>query len=133
AWSLVMSRRDSDGGTTGSAHLSVGAGFPAMVVPADNALQLKNLGFLDVFAAPTLSAVVDHLRTQQPLVHINAEAVNRSPVKEILSENDVHTQVELSSVVEDGQEGQEGLCLFDVCGQMLACQALQIAATAGHS
>lgn len=136
ALSLVMSRRDSDGGTTGSAHLSVGAGFPAMVVPADNALQLKNLGFLDVFAAPTLSAVVDHLRTQQPLVHINAEAVNRSPVKEILSENDVHTQVELSAVVEDGQDGQdgqEGLCLSDVRGQTLACQALQIAAIGGHS
>lgn len=130
ALSLVMSRRDSEGGAKGSTDLSVGLDLPAMVVPADNALQLKSLGFLDVFAAPTLSAVVDHLRTQQPLVQINSEAVNRTQVKAPLSERDAHTQVDSSAVKEDGQEG---LCLSDVRGQTLACLSLQIAAIGGHS
>ncbi|HLR29866.1 MAG TPA: YifB family Mg chelatase-like AAA ATPase [Paenalcaligenes sp.] len=125
--SLVMSHTAQSNASKGPVFSSTGSGLPTMVVPADNALQLTKLGFLDIFSAPTLCAVVNHLRAQQPLVQINADAVNALQNKGAISE---YAEVEVGA---PEQELQYDLCLSDVRGQTLACQALQVAAIGGHS
>lgn len=127
ALSLVMSHTAQNNISKGPTFLPAGSELPALVMPADNALQLSDFGFLGVFSAPTLCAVVNHLRAQQPLEQINTDAVNALRIKGAIFA-DAEVRVEASE-----QVLQHDLCLSDVRGQTLACQALQVAAIGGHS
>src|SRR5690625_962287 len=84
-----------------------------LILPDKSARKLSAFPWLSILGAQSLACVVAYLQGRQTL--LNAPQVN-------LLEN---TNSEASS--------ENHICLSDVRGQALACQALEIAASGGHS
>src|SRR5690625_3757294 len=140
ALSLVMSRRPPSIGPLGVETDQQLQDLPALVLPSDNAIKLKNFELIDIYSAPDLGSVVAHLRDQQPLFQVNSQrhmGASISKADHMGPNRDGQPPVQASDirlVTEKHSQHEEGaLCLSDIRGQTLACQALEVAASGGHS
>lgn len=140
ALSLVMSRRPPSIGPLGVETDQQLQDLPALVLPSDNAIKLKNFELIDIYSAPDLGSVVAHLRDQQPLFQVNSQrhmGASISKADHMGPNRDGQPPVQASDirlVTEKHSQHEEGeLCLSDIRGQSLACQALEVAASGGHS
>jgi magnesium chelatase family protein len=132
-------------GVLPSAAAAAGAGFGTVAVPRHNAPEAALVPGLRVIAAPTLAALVAHLRRQPP-------ARSADPVQVLDGGDPGHEPVELTGPP-DGGTGRVGYAgaagataagletapssrphvdLSDVLGQPVARRAVEICAAGGH-
>lgn len=114
ALSLVQALPDRQ---KGYADLSsrTAAPIPTLIIPIDNAQRLSSVPVIDILAGTSLAEVVRYLRGEGSLSMINSSVQIRGGRDQQLERN------------------LDGPCLSEVRGQALACQALEVAASGGHS